>query len=394
MTMFSCVVEFTHDIRQEPLIYAIELCFEILYYLIMKLIRAGILIMLFSSLLCVSYADGGKKSEDFFILVPVPSYMPETGWGGMLTGAYLYHSEGPDKATPASILQFNSEYTQLQQSDLFLESDYYWKNNAYYLKFTLEYSKYPDKFFGIGPAAVNASPEDYTLEYEQVWLEFYKKIYMDLHLGARWIFQNSNMLKTTPGGLLSDGSITGSHGGMDSGLGLLAKWDTRDNVYFSMSGDYHQLAVEFFGPAIGGDYSFIRYEADLRHFFQLADAHCIALQGYLYSESGRPPFYLLDTMGGKLLMRGYYDGSFRDRSAAAIQTEYKWIILPLIVIVVNASMGCVSDEVTHFSTGNIRFSGGAGFRFFLDQADRITFRADWGIGSGTSGIYLVAGEAF
>ena len=93
-------------------------------------------------------------------------------------------------------------------------------------------------------------------------------------------------------------------------------------------------------------------------------------------------------------MRGYYDGSFRDRSAAAIQTEYKWIILPLIVIVINAAIGCVSDEVTHFSTGNIRFSGGAGFRFFLDQADRITFRADWGIGSGTSGIYLVAGEAF
>ena len=272
-----------------------------LYYLNMKLIRAGILIIVFPLLLGVAYGAEEKKIEDFFILVPVPSYMPETGWGGVLTGSYLFHPEARDNSTPPSIVQFNSEYTQFRQSEVFLESDYYWKNNSQYLKFTAEYSKYPDKFFGIGPEAVGSNPENYTLEYEQIWLEFYKKVFMDLHVGARWIYQNSNLLETAPGGSLASGSITGTKGGRDSGLGILAKWDTRDNVYFSMSGDYHQLAVEFFGPAIGGDHSFIRYEADLRHFFRIADAHCIALQGYLYSESGRPPFYLLDTMGANCL---------------------------------------------------------------------------------------------
>lgn len=357
----------------------------------MKKILVLILLFLAAPVLA---ADEEKKDENFFILVPVPSYTPETQWAAFLVGAYMFRLDQADKITPASIVQINLAYTQLNQSDAFVELDHYWKNNEYFLKMMLEYKKYPDRLFGIGnsPSHLRAGTDPgykYTLEYEYIWLEFYKKIWMDLHLGARWLGQHSVMLDNE-----YPGYLPGAGGGFDSGLAVLAKWDTRDNVYYAMSGAYYQLAAMFFGESIGSTHHFVKWDIDLRHYFKINETNSVSAQGLLMAEAGDPPFYFMNMHGGDNLLRGYFAGSYRDRCMTAIQAEYKWIFLPRFVAAAFAGVGTVAPEITKFSTAYLLWSAGLGLRFFLDEKDRMTFRADLGFGNGDMGLYLVAAEAF
>jgi outer membrane protein assembly factor BamA len=344
-------------------------------------------------------AEEGKKDENFFVVVPVPLYTPETQWAAYLIAEYIFKLDPADKITPSSAAQISLDYTQRNQSDVYLEFSHYWKNSDYYLKIMLEYKKYPDKFFGIGNHDRHLYTGldrgyDYTLEYEYIWVEFYKKIFGGLHFGARWLGQHNVMLASGYPGLVPGKDITGAAGGNDSGFGILAKWDTRDNVYYSMSGDYLQASVMLFGEAIGSGSHFIKWDLDLRHYFKINDEHSISAQAVLLAEAGSPPFYFMNMIGGEKLLRGYFEGSYRDRCLTALQAEYKWILFSRFVADVNAGFGAVADEITKLSTADILWSAGLGFRFIFDEVSRMTFRIDLGFGRNDSGVYLVAGEAF
>lgn len=344
-------------------------------------------------------AEEQKKDDNFFIVVPVPMYSPETQWAGYLIMEYIFRLDPHDKITPSSTAQISLSYTQMHQSDVYLEFSHYWKDRDYYLKVMLEYIKYPDLYFGKGNIERNIfagldKGYDFTLEYEYAWLEFYKKITADLHAGARYIIRRNVMLDSEYPGLITGEEITGAKGGTDSGLGLLVKWDTRDNVCYAMSGDYLQAMVMFFGGVLGGDSNFIKWDLDLRHYFKINDEHSISSQAVLLAEAGNPPFYLMNMLGGEKLLRGYYKGSFRDRCLTAVQLEYKWILFSRFVAACNAGIGAVADEVTKLSTGNLQWSVGLGFRYIFDEASKMTFRIDVGFGENDMGFYLVAGEAF
>jgi hypothetical protein len=343
-------------------------------------------------------AEEQKKDDNFFIVVPVPMYSPETEWSGYLIMEYIFKLDRTDKITPSSTAQVSLSYTQLSQSDVYLEFSHYWKNSDYYLKVMLEYMKYPDRFYGIGNyervTYDGLKGEPFTLEYEYAWVDFYKKIIADLHLGARYIIRRNVMLAPDPFKLVPWSEITGAKGGTDSGLGLIAKWDTRDNVNFSMSGDYAQAVLMFFGGILGGTSNFVKWDLDVRHYFKISDEHCVTAQVLLLAEAGKPPFYQMNMIGGDKLLRGYYEGGFRNRCLAAVQAEYKWIFIPRFVAEVNAGLGTVSDELTRLSASYILWSAGLGFHYIFDDTSKMTFRIDLGFGKDDSGVYIEAGEAF
>jgi outer membrane protein assembly factor BamA len=189
-------------------------------------------------------------------------------------------------------------------------------------------------------------------------------------------------------------SVPGYQAGNDSGLGLLVRWDTRDSVYFPMSGDYLQASVMFFGEAIAGEHHFVKWDLDLRHYFSIDERQSVSVNGLLLAEAGSPPFYLMNMLGGDKVLRGYFKGTKRDRCVTALQAEYKWIFIPRFAVTVHAGLGAAANEVTKFSTAYMLWSAGFGLRFFLDEASRMTFRADMGFGRDDMGLYLVAGEAF
>ncbi len=207
-------------------------------------------------------------------------------------------------------------------------------------------------------------------------------------------FEHSELEEVEVDGLLDREDIPGVDGGIVSGVSLLASWDTRDNIFSASGGSFHQLSVGLYGGAIGSDYDFGRYILDLRRYFNVFPNHVLAVQSYLGLETGDPPFRHLFLFGGQDLMRGYYEGRYRDKNMIAVQAEYR--IVPVwwrLGAVAFAGFGDVADELGSFDLGDFKYSIGGGIRFLLNRAEKIAVRLDFGLGDGTSGFYITLGEA-
>ncbi|HTD40879.1 MAG TPA: hypothetical protein VK671_09680, partial [Mucilaginibacter sp.] len=110
------------------------------------------------------------------------------------------------------------------------------------------------------------------------------------------------------------------------------------------------------------------------------------------------PFYLLPALGNDEMMRGYYNGRYRDRNFIAGQTELRYRIWDRVAIVGFLGTG----EVAHssFSLNALKPDYGGGIRYFFDTEKGLSVRADYGIGekvpgeSRQSGFYIGLGQAF
>jgi outer membrane protein assembly factor BamA len=329
------------------------------------------------------------------IPIPVLYYTPETRLAFGVAAQYYYRPAGaeptarPSTLTPVFIYTTNGQITAESHFDL------WWGQEDFHFTGYAGYSKFPDRFYGVGNDNPLEDEEDYTPRYMRLRGSIERRLFSALRFGIGYQFEQNELDRLEEGGLLDQGDILGSEGGAISGAALLASWDTRDNIFAASHGQYHQLTVELYGGTLGSDYGFGRYELDLRGYIRMLPNHVLAVQGYFGFESGDPPFQQLFRFGGQDLMRGYYQGRFRDKNMIVVQAEYR--IVPVwwrLGAVVFGGLGDVADEPRSFALGDLKYSIGGGLRFLLVRAEGITLRCDFGFGEGDSGFYITLGEAF
>jgi outer membrane protein assembly factor BamA len=175
---------------------------------------------------------------------------------------------------------------------------------------------------------------------------------------------------------------------------LVWVWDKRENVFFPESGYYFQAEGVWYGSAIGSDYDYARYLIDLRRYFGLGRERVIAAQLVGNFASGAAPFYDLPMLGGGNIMRGYYQGRYRDYVFTAAQGEVRWPLFGRFGAVGFVAAGTVAPALDGFDLGDLRWSGGGGLRFRFNQAEKVNLRADIGFAEGGTGIYFGLEEAF
>jgi outer membrane protein assembly factor BamA len=197
------------------------------------------------------------------------------------------------------------------------------------------------------------------------------------------------------GGLLASAGITGSAGGTVSGLGYLMTFDSRDSVFYSTAGSFHQFSAMAFGRGLGSDFTFQRFYLELRRYLRFSYAHILAFQARVLAQTGDPPFWRLGLLGGQESMRGYYLGRYRDKNMVTLQAEYRWVpVFWRVGLAAFAGLGDVAATLGRFDIGRFKYTYGAGLRFVIDPKERLHLRLDFGFGKGTSGVYFTAGEAF
>jgi len=133
---------------------------------------------------------------------------------------------------------------------------------------------------------------------------------------------------------------------------------------------------------------------DLRQYISLKPQQILALQGYVQCIGGNPAFYEMPALGGQRIMRGYYQGRYRDEVLAAVQTEYRGHIRGRLGFVAFAAVGDVGTRLVDVKIKDLKTSLGGGIRFKFNQAENVNLRADIGFGRGTSGVYFGLEEAF
>ena len=328
---------------------------------------------------------------------PYAYYTPETelafGAGGIMT---FYTAR--DSTLRPSKVTLSGYYSTKGQYKFSAGPQVYMQHNRLFLSGNVDYGYYVDKFWGIGNDSPDLGTEEYISKAFGLDLNVqfppFQSRFRNSKVGVLYELTDNDIDDKKENPYLQTGDVTGTDGGFSSGLGLNLVWDSRDGIFFPTSGFYGQVKWLNFGSWIGSDFEYNRIEIDLRWYQSLKPNHVLATQFFSKSSSRGAPFYELPALGGQRIMRGYYEGRYRDELLLAGQTEFRFPIKGRLGAVGFAGLGDVAADLPAFELKNVKTTLGGGIRFAFNKEERVNLRADIGFGRGTSGVYFGLEEAF
>jgi hypothetical protein len=342
--------------------------------------------------------DTSKRST--FIYVPVLTTAPETGVEVGGSGLFSFYTDTVKKTNVSNIFGYASITTK-RQTNLTLNSTYWFPGNSLHLASAISFINFPFDFYGIGNATSNASKVVLGEHRFKLNLEAETKVgdYFLLGLvggGFYYHFHESDLQSL----YYTDPEVQDRFGGPSIFAGPSVIFDSRNNNTYTTSGTivtaYLNLNKGMFSnSSYEGGFFNIEYSG----FFPLAKQWVLGFDIQEQSlVGGQSPFYLLPSLGSDEMMRGYYSGRFRDRNYLAGQTELRYRMTKRFGLDAFAATGEVFH--TDFDPHNLKPDWGGGIRYFFDVQKGLTIRMDYGLGekrpgeSRQQGLYIALGEAF
>lgn len=328
---------------------------------------------------------------------PYVYYTPETelafGVGGIMT---FYTAK--ERILRPSKITLSGYYSTRKQYKITLIPELYLSKNALFISSNINFGTFVDKFWGVGNNTPDIETEDYDSDAWGVLVSFQfpplLKFMPQTKSGFIYDYYNYKVTDPRDNEFLNTGSVTGTEGGISSGLGVAFVWDTRNHIFWPTSGGYYQGKAIFYFKELGSTFRFDEYIVDLRKYYGLKGGNVFAFQVFASFVRGNPPFYELSALGGSNIMRGYFKGRYRDKNYLAGQVEYRRHLWWRFGMIAFAGMGDVEENMRNFRIVDTKFSYGAGLRFSFDQEQKVNLRVDLGLGRDTSGVYFGLEEAF
>ncbi|TGE17019.1 BamA/TamA family outer membrane protein [Hymenobacter elongatus] len=349
-----------------------------------------------------------KREKPSFIPFPIMFSQPETGLGYGLAVLPVWRF-GADTLSRKSNARLIAWRTQKNQSLVQLAHNIFTPGEQFLITGELSYYyNFPINYYGFGP---NTSRDDKSvIEYkvlifnERVLRQVQRNVFVGLQYRRtelRDVAVNANIDQGSPAEqpslLLQRPAREYQQGTTVSGLGPSLLYDGRDNILSTYKGNYLEMAALFNGSPLGSNYRFSRYLLDARHFRPLDKDNKTILATQLVGQfhTGTVPFRELANIGGEKILRGYYEGRYRDRQMVSAQAEVRRALFWRFNGVLFGSVGQVGDNIGELGNNDLKVTGGAGLRFKFNRQDRLNIRIDYGYGrDGSSGLYFSIGEAF
>jgi hypothetical protein len=344
--------------------------------------------------------DTSKKPS--FLILPALSSSPETGleFGG--AAILSFYSDTLDRNTRVSNIFGYATITTKGQQKLSLNTSYWTPKNTWHYSESISYYNYPFDFYGIGnnTKLSNIDPvseKRYKFSFAGEKL-FGDRFYVGYVAGAVKYFYK---YQADPDATInSDPEVQDKHGGDIIYVGPSFTYDTRNNNTYTTKGiiisSYYNLMQGIYSnKAYAGGFFNIEYS----QFFLLAKPLVLGLDIQEQSlTGGQSPFYLLPQFGSDEMMRGYYEGRYRDRNFIAGQAELRYRFDARWGVAAFAGGG----EVFHttFSAPQLKPNYGGGLRYFFDVQKGLAVRLDCGVGEKPvgepreSGFYIALGQSF
>lgn len=342
--------------------------------------------------------DSIRTKHNGYVVSPLVFYTPETHLAFGITSVFYTRFEKEDYGGRPSAIHPFVGYTQNKQFFAEVPFQLFFKKEKYYLYGEVDFYNYPYRYFGTGN---HTQPYNEYALYNAIdpscSLSVIRKIAKPLYVGFRYNFDYYKISILQDGHHLFNANTPGINGGVNNGIGLMALYDTRNNIFATTKGSYLEFMTVFNSKYTLSSYAYQWYEMDLRKFIPLSayKKHVLALQYYLNVITGNAPFYQLAMLGGEHRMRGYYEGTYRDKNYTATQAEYRSPFYKNRVgFAVFAGTGIVFDSFKTFDLFYLKPSLGGGFRFKFNRKENLHLRIDWATGYKSSGLYFVLNEAF
>jgi len=348
------------------------------------------------------YFNKDSTRKPNFVVLPALSSSPETGLEVGGAALLSFYTDTTDRLTNVSSLFGYATITTKGQTKLSLNASYWTPHNKTHYFATLSYYNFPFDFYGIGNNTVLA---DKDLVFEKRYKFSYESdfslgsgLYLGYVAGAFKYYYRFD--RNRFGVLRSDPNVEDNRGGAAVYVGPSFIFDTRDNNTYSTKGiiinAYYNL---MHGAFINNGYEGGFFNIEYSQFFKLDKKLILGVDVQEQSLTGAAsPFYLLPQMGSDEMMRGYYEGRYRDRNYLAGQTELRYRVDPRFGLAAFVGAG----EVFHngFSFPQLKPNYGGGVRYFFDVEKGLSIRMDYGVGQKPagepreSGLYVALGQSF
>lgn len=332
-----------------------------------------------------------------FLVYPTLAYTPETRLEVGLVNLFLYYARNDTRNRLSEINTFTF-YTLAGQFGIWADHALYGHRDRWFFlgKERLQY--FPLKYFGIGIHATDSAYKVVNNSSIQLRERVLHKVHGDLYAGLEFDYHRLYNVDFGSEGPHHTGLPPGGIGSSNIGLGAGLVYDTRRNVMNVRTGLFAELAYLNYNQYWTSDYQFQSIQLDGRYFHKgLRKEQVWAVQGIIQANIGNVPFNQMALMGGETIMRGYYQGRFRDRNQLAVQAEYRFLPLPFskrFGATLFASGGTVSSKPIELFQNKYKLAGGAGVRYLIFPSKDIFVRLDLAFTQEGPGYYLFIGEAF
>lgn len=339
-------------------------------------------------------SDSTKTKRYKIIGLPLFFYVPETKFGGGGAGLITFKFKKDSVNTRPSSVQFGVAFTQLKQTLIYLPYQLWLKNEKYNVFGEVGYYRYNFFFWGIGNKQPFDRQELYDVQFPRFKFNALKRVAPFTYVGIKYNFDDFQITRVDSGGLLSHCKIAGSKGGIVSSLGIVVKYDNRDNLFYPTKGYFAELSFQVDDKTIGSSFNNNRIILDASTYFTTKFHHTLALNYYAVAGNGEIPFNQMALLGGTKKMRGFYEGRFRDKNLMMLQAEYRAPLFWRFGAVAFISAGDVANKYENFKLDQFKLAYGGGLRFMLDKKQKVNIRLDIGWADPKPNFYLTVIEAF
>ena len=200
-----------------------------------------------------------SKSKIKNLVFPLIGRAPETNWAFGIASATVFRTKASDTLLRSSTIPVGIIYTVKHQIIVGLGANIYFPGEKYILRLENTFSKFPDRFWGLGYNSPESNMENYT--YGQFYFNptFLRKVYKDYFAGLSYEYQKVFYLHYQQGGLFDREQIVGRNGGVVSGVGYEISKDSRNNSYSPSKGMLIRLVGVLFNKSILSDYNYLLY---------------------------------------------------------------------------------------------------------------------------------------
>jgi outer membrane protein assembly factor BamA len=356
-----------------------------------KILFFGLLLLAGGVMAQPARPDSVSSGRAQFIPLPIVYYTPETHLGYGLLGVCLFRT---DSSARTSNVDFAIIHTLNRQTVIEPTYTIFTRHEHYLLRGNLLYTQFPEFYYGLGNETTNSQKELISYKSLRAYNRFLRQLRPGLFAGLQQQYFKTFDVSRSSEAPFPTNTLIGGLGSVVNGVGGAAVLDTRDNIYSPVRGWYADVSLMEYGKLLGSQFSFTNYTLDIRRYQSLSLQTVLALQVFANLNVGQVPFKQAATLGGPYLMRGYYNGRYRDNHALALQAEVRQHLVGRLGGVVFVSGGNVANVLSEFSLSEWKMAGGAGLRFLISRKEHLNLRFDVAIGPGTRGMYVNISEAF
>ncbi len=330
------------------------------------------------------------------LIFPLTALSTETNWVFGLANVFLFKTSKKDSLLRISTMPSGFLYTLNKQILIALGANIYLPKEKYIIRFENTFSKFPDKFWGIGNNTPETAKESYTFTQFYINPQLHRKVKNNFFLGAGWDFQYVFDISFNSAGNFAKQEVVGIYNRTNyhvSGYSLFVMHDSRNHTYMPTKGSLLRIKFSNFNEQVGSEYNFQGVEIDFRKFIKISQKQTLAMQYLSTFTFGDVPYRSLAVLGGNSIMRGYYAGRYRDKKFLGAQLEYRFPIYWRFSGVTFASAGQVADHTSDISLSGFKYAAGTGLRFAVLPSEKLNLRLDVAYGNSLN-YYIVLAESF